>query len=219
MTNAVRSSGRTSEFVVLDSGCYFGAESAREMAKRSDCTVLDIYRLGDYDLSPHGCLVIDGFADQEFLYEERERIRHFLDQGKVLIFSGHLFRPWLPGGSLFVPKPIHSFHDYMVSIEQPHPIFDGVLPQEMTYYKGVAGFFARGHHPLPPNAEVLLTLPDGEPITYIDRHSTRGTILVHAGNNLFAYGSNNSSIGRIGDQLRRWILEEFRHIAEREASS
>ncbi|MFT9846425.1 hypothetical protein [Aneurinibacillus sp. REN35] len=85
----------------------------------------------------------------------------------------------------------------------------------MTFNKGVAGFFARGHHPVPEGADVLLTLPGGEPITYIDRTTTRGTILVHSGNDLFGYRDSSTTTGRIGRQLLAWIRQEHREIEER----
>ncbi|HEY2495295.1 MAG TPA: phosphate starvation-inducible protein PhoH [Paenibacillus sp.] len=206
--------GTTTNVVILDTGCYFSEQMVQAAKRQDDCFVLDLYDLPEFDLSSYCCLVIDSYVDQELLYRERERIWKFLNQGKVLIFSGHLFLPWLPGASIFVPKQIHNHRDYEVSIAQPHPIFDSVKPGDMTYTKGVSGFFARGHHPLPPHAEVLLTLPGGEPITYIDRHSTEGTILVHSGNNLFAYRNPSSTVGRIGSQLQNWIGEEYRNIQE-----
>ena len=91
-----------------------------------------------------------------------------------------------------------------------HPIFKGVEEDDMTLKKGVAGFFARGHHPLPKDAEVLLTLNEGEPITYIDRSSTAGTILVHVGFDLFGYMQTDEkkTTDRISAQLRSWVLEE-----------
>ncbi|MGG2200007.1 phosphate starvation-inducible protein PhoH [Paenibacillus validus] len=204
------------EFVVLDSGCFFGMESAEALQVRPECFVLDQYKLAETDLAPYPCLVIDAFADQEWLYRQRDLIRRFLDQGKLLIFCGHLFRDWLPGGSLFVPRTIRSHLDYTVLFHKPHPIFTGLTSEELTYNKGVAGFFARGHNPPPPGAEVLLTLPGGEGITYIDRMSTGGTILAHAGNSLFTYGPPESKPERIGSQLRAWARAEIGRIGRKE---
>ncbi|AZK48006.1 phosphate starvation-inducible protein PhoH [Paenibacillus lentus] len=215
MTAEASLAGKAPRFVVLDSGCYFSSRESCEKVLGDDVLVLDTYRLTNYDLNPHACLVIDGFVDQQFLYEKRERIQQFLDRGKMLIFSGNLFLPWLPGASLFVPKPIHSHLDYVVSIQGSHPIFAGVDANDLTYNKGVSGFFARGHHPVPSRAEVLLTLPNGEPITYIDRHSTRGTLLVHSGNNLLGYNDPSNTTGLIGKQLKAWVEEEYRLIQAR----
>ncbi|ALS24978.1 MULTISPECIES: hypothetical protein [Paenibacillus] len=203
------------DILMLHSGSHFVDARMNDLCYKNDLAFLDVYELPDADLEPYVGMVIPGLIDQEFLTKEKECIRRFLDSGKVLVFSGHLFRPWLPGGSNFVPKTIRSHRDYHVSIHRPHPIFEGVLPEDMTYKQGVAGFFARGHHPVPEGAEVLLTLPGGEPIVYIDRNSTRGTILVHSGNDLLGYHSNDNTSGRIGPQLLRWIRDEHRQLQEK----
>lgn len=196
----------------LNAGTSFGVQNMSESSIQNDFTVIDIYDLSNFDLSTYVCMVINGLVDQEYLLKEKQKIADFLNQGKVLIFSGNLFLPWLPGGSTFVPKEIHSFQDYTVTVHQPHPIFDGVTSEDMTFNKGVAGFFARGHHPLPDLAEVLLTLPGNEPITYLDRHSTKGTILVHSGNDLFGYGSPEKTSGRIAPQLLQWVHDEYAQL-------
>jgi hypothetical protein len=67
------------------------------------------------------------------------------------------------------------------------PIFRGIGLDELTFRRGVAGFFARGHHPVPDGAQVLTRLAGGEPATYLDRVSTAGTILVQAGSDLLGY--------------------------------
>lgn len=202
------------DFALLDPGTFFVDQQRQHPLVRDAVETIDIYDLPDVDLSRFAGLFVPGLADQEFLWRERARIRAFLDGGKVLVFSGHLFRPWLPGGSAFVPKAIRSFRDYLVQIARPHPIFEGVDPQDLTFRKGVAGFFSRGHHPPPDGAEVLLTLAGGEPIVYLDRHSTRGTILAHAGNDLLGYASAGTTAGRIVPQLLRWMRQEVTALQE-----
>nr|WP_316046491.1 hypothetical protein [Planococcus glaciei] len=56
-----------------------------------------------------------------------------------------------------------------------------------------------------------MTLNEGEPITYIDRNSTNGTILAHVGFDLFGYMQTDEkkSTDRISMQLRNWVLEEY----------
>ncbi|MCC7367198.1 MAG: phosphate starvation-inducible protein PhoH [Chloroflexi bacterium] len=168
----------------------------------------DIYDLPALDLSAYGGLIVSSGCDQEFLLLHRDRVRAFLDAGKVLAFSGHLFRPWLPGAGMFHPKTIRSYHDYVVSLVADHPVFEGVRAEDLTFRKGVAGFFARGHHEPPAGAEIIAMLPGGEPIVYVDRVSTRGVILVHAGNDLLASVDRDSTAGRIAGQLLRWMLAE-----------
>ncbi|SFQ38853.1 hypothetical protein SAMN05421670_1885 [Psychrobacillus psychrotolerans] len=201
-------------FIELNPGAIFAQRGKNKT--RENFTNVDIYNLSNIDLTAYNCLVISGFADQDFLYEHRQIILDFVNARKILIFSGNLVTDWLPGGQLFVPKEINSYKDYEVSIHKQHPIFEGVLEDDMTYNKGVSGFFARGHHPTPEGAEVLLTLPGDTPITYIDRVSTKGTILVHAGSDLFGYMKPeiNKTTDRIGPQLVKWVHEEIAMLQE-----
>ena len=179
----------------------------------------DIYDLPSIDLGAYQALAITSVCDQEYLLKHADQIRAFLDLGRVLVFSGHLFRPWLPGAGLFEPKTIHSHLDYTVRLIGEHPIFEGVDENDLTFRKGVAGFFARGHHKPPTGAEILARLVDaegGEPIVYVDRVSTRGVILVHAGNDLLASVDRDSTAGRIAPQLIRWILAEAATLSRTE---
>lgn len=197
------------DIAVLHPGTGFTDQQLQHPVVRDAVEAVDIYDLPAVDLRRYHGVIVSGSADQELLWRQREQIRAFLDDRKVLVFSGHLFRPWLPGAGIFVPKAIRSFRDYTVHIVRPHPIFEGVRAEDLTFRKGVAGFFARGHHPPPEGAEILLTLNDGEPIVYLDRRGTRGTILAHAGNDLLGYADRETTAGRIAPRLVRWVEEEF----------
>lgn len=196
------------EIGLVDSGSFFVEEQLNLLGEAVE--PLDIYELPQLDLDRFQGLLFPGSVDQEWLYLHRRLVETFLAGGRVVVFSGHLFRSWLPGASHFVPKKVRSFRDYTVRVVKPHPIFAGVNPEDLTFRRGVAGFFARGHHPPPPEAEVLLALADGEPITYLDRSSSEGTILLHSGNDLWGYAGATSTAGRMAPQLLAWIREEGR---------
>jgi hypothetical protein len=171
---------------------------------------VDCYALDRTDLSRYALLVVPATVDQEHLARHRGVIREFLDGGGVLLFGGQLHRDWLPGASAFVPLPQPSLAAYRVAWVADHPIFAGVDPDDLTFRRGVAGFFARGHHPLPPGAEVLVRLAGGEPVTYVDRTSTRGTIVVHASGDLLGYDGADNTAGRLRGQLVEWARAEAR---------
>jgi hypothetical protein len=147
-------------------------------------------------------------VDQEHLSAHRAVIRRYLDDGGVVVFGGHLHRHWLPGASMFVPLEVRSHRDYEVAWVADHPIFDGVDPSDLTYRRGVAGFFARGHHPPPDGAEALVRLAGGQPVTYLDRCSTAGTILVQSSGDLLGYYGLDSTATRIPGQLLDWAGAE-----------
>lgn len=196
------------KIAVLDSGAKLMFESEGN----SLYTRIDQYKLPEADLRPYICLIIGGSCDQEFLTKHREIVRSFLDDGKINLFGGHLFRTWLPGGADFIPREIKSHEDYHITILEEKPFFEGVNPLELTYRKGVAGFFARGHHPLPEGAVPLLALPGGEPTLYIDRNSTGGTLMVSSGATLLGFDRFQDSTQPITGRLLRWIPEEYARL-------
>lgn len=195
----------------LDSGALIMFEGGKE----SRFSNIEHYDLHETDLSPYICLIIGGSSDQEYLLKHKEIIANFLNEGKIIIFGGHLFRPWLPGGQDFIPREIKSHLDYHITILEEEPFFAGVNPLEMTYRKGVAGFFARGHHPMPEGATPLLALPDGEPTLYIDRVTTKGTLMVSSGATLFGFEHFNDSTQPITQRAINWIFEEYDAIQSR----
>ncbi|MEK4247161.1 phosphate starvation-inducible protein PhoH [Psychrobacillus sp. FSL K6-2684] len=200
----------SNSILYLDPGHAFGLSNRTNPFMNKHFTIIDQYQLTQHNLEPYCCIVVHDFADQEYLYKNRAIIEGFLEAGKIVIFGGHLFREWLPGCPIFTPRTIESHEDYNVYKKINHPIFEGVDTDDMTYNKGVAGFFARvTHSPVPAGSDVLLTFRDGMAITYIDRQSTKGTILVHSGRDLFAHRMQNKSTDRISTQLLQWIQDEY----------
>ena len=170
------------------------------------------YEFANTELTSYDVLVVTDFADQEYLYKHKEKIEQFLNEGRIVIFCGHLFRAWLPGCLPMMPKKIHSYQDYLVKVPDNSPIFKDVKVEDMVYTKGVAGFFARGYYLAPKNAEVCLTFTDGKVITYIDRETTKGTIIVHSGRNLFGYEKRKDTSKRITPQLIKVLKQETERI-------
>lgn len=170
--------------------------------------VVDLYELDRVDLGGVAALLIAGMVDQEYLFRQREVVASFLGGGGVVVFCGQLFRPWLPGCEPFVPADIGGFGDYAVRLAEPHPVLAGVDPDDLTFRRGVAGFFARGHHPPPPGAKVLATLAGGQPITWVDDDTTPGTVFVHAGADLLGYGADDSTAARLVPQLLDWACAQ-----------
>lgn len=174
----------------------------------ADVQVSDLYSFDQVDLDGFAAILVAGMVDQEHLWHQREAIANFLSLGRVVVFCGQLFRRWLPGCEPFVPAPIHGFGDYVVHLAEPHPIFAGVDTTDLTYRRGVAGFFARGHHPPPAGASILATLAKGQPITWVDRRTTAGTVFVHAGADLLGYGPSDGTAALVVPQLLHWACVE-----------
>ncbi len=168
---------------------------------------LDMYALGEVDLRNYRGLLIPIHADQRFLLSLRSTLEAFLQTDAKLIVCGHVAYPFLPELAPFVPLTKRSSGDYRVWRVQDHAIFAGVETADLTFRKGVAGFYGRGHNPPPPCARVLhcLGAPDGAPVDYLYDRPGGGQVLVHAGNDLWMYVADDTSANRIAPQLLDWI--------------
>ena len=203
------------DILFIDPGHAFGIENRTSPFILNNFHIIDMYDFETTDLTPFKAIVVHDFVDQIHMFNHRHLIEQFLNDGKIVIWAGHLEFEWLPGCPLFTPKKINTFSDYTISIVQENEIFAGVNPDEMTLNKGEAGFFARGSHtPVPNGADVLLTLPGEAAITYIDRHTTKGTILAHAGRDLFAQRMQKKSTDLISEQLLQWVHDEAIRLKE-----
>lgn len=198
----------------LDPGHAFGVNGRMQKDTGDESKVVEQYDFANEDLSGVDVLIIPNFVDQEFLFSQREKINDFLAKKKIVVYCGHLFREWLPGCAPFMPQHIQNYKDYEVFPAENSHIFEGVTTEDMTFKKGVAGFFARGYHHAPVGAEILLTFANGKPVTYIDRTSTNGTILVHAGRDLLGYAGENKSTDRIRPQFLAWLEAEVKTLKE-----
>jgi hypothetical protein len=196
------------DLLFLHPGALFADRHVRHPLVADQVEVYDLYDVATLDLGRFLGVIVSGLSDQDFLWTQRARIRAFLEAGGVLVFSGHLYRLWIPGAGPFVPKVVRTFRDYELEVVRPHPVFEGVAAEDLTYRRGVAGFFARGHHPPPKGAQVVVAFRSGEPVVYVDRQSTAGTILVHSGNDLLGYAVAEGTAARLVPQLLAWMRTE-----------
>ncbi len=87
-----------------------------------------------------------------------------------------------------------------------HPVWAGVEPEDLTFRRGVAGFYGRAYLP---------SLPDGALIVHalgeIDRpldavyHYGEGAVLVHRGNDLWGYLHAPNTAARMTPHLLDWL--------------
>ena len=89
--------------LLLDARTGTKSRSAEPLV-RDRMQVEDVYRLAELDLEPYAALHISGMVDQELLMRERDVISGFLDAGRVVVFCGHLLRPWLPAAARSSPR-------------------------------------------------------------------------------------------------------------------
>lgn len=176
-----------------------------------------VYDLPGLDLTRFGAILVSAHTDQRAFAACGDRIAAFLDAGGLLVFNGHIAYPFLPELATFVPVPGHGLALLQVRRAAEHPVFAGVDPQDLTFRRGVAGFYGRGHNPPPPGATVLHRLSGNDaPLDWVWERPAGGTVFMHGGNNLWMYADDPTSAAYIAPQLMAWVTAQIELQAEKE---
>ncbi|PZA11718.1 hypothetical protein DNX69_11385 [Rhodopseudomonas palustris] len=179
-----------------------------ERLRGLDCSVrdVDLYTLDAALLGSADALLIGMHMDQRFLQANTALLDDYVASGGRLVISGHIAHPFLTGQSPVQPLGGGGIADLTVSRAAPHPIWDGVALDDLTFRRGVAGFYGHAWHIPPDGATVIHTLgPDARPLDFIYR-SGRGEVLMHGGNDLWSFGGDDST-RRLLPQLIAWLVE------------
>ncbi|AZV94812.1 hypothetical protein CBF45_14690 [Bordetella sp. J329] len=162
----------------------------------------------DRQLADWNALLLPAHADQRFLATLRRPLERWLLAGGTMVINGHIGHPFLRWLQPFEVQSCPGLAGLQVHRHAMHPVFEGVEADHLTYRRGVAGFYARGANPPPPDARVINTLgPDHQPIDWLLQLPGGGRLLVHSGNDLWMYAHGQDSAARIVPQLFAWLKQ------------
>lgn len=193
--------------LVLTTGFEEGAAArlARLPGMADRIAGLDQYDLAAPSLERARALVLGMHCDQRHLAARAGMIAEFLARGGRVVASGHHAYPFLPGIGDFQSMPQPTLADLMVHRLADHPVWAGVEAKDLTFRRGVAGFYGRGWHEPPGDALVINGIgPDRRPLDFLYRVGA-GAVLFHGGNDLTGYGGAGDTSGRILPQLLDWM--------------
>jgi len=173
----------------------------------------DLYDLDgaelEQGLAPYAAVLLPIHVDQRLLAARRGVLEGFLGRGGTIVINGHIAYPFLDGLTPFVPVERPRVADLEIVAGLSHPVFEGVARRDLTYRRGVAGFYGRGHNPPPEGAVPLNRLGTGDFIVdWVVRRPGGGRIFMHSGNNIWMYLGERSSAARLVPQLVGWALGE-----------
>ena len=165
----------------------------------------DIYDLDHIDLSEFRALLISMHSDQRFLASRADAVATFLAQGGTVVAYGHVAYPFLPGIG-----PAHILHhqrleDLRILRLVDHPIWAGISGDNLTFRRGVAGFYGRAWHDPPPGALVVNAVGAPQRALDIIYAVGRGRVLLHGGNDLWTFGGGDST-ARLMPQFLNWLF-------------
>lgn len=168
-------------------------------------------RFPELDLSPYGAIIMSMLTDQASLSRHADKLESFLDRGGLLVVNGHMAYPLLADVAPFLPQSGHGTDALAVHRLADHPVFAGVAEEDLTFRRGVAGFYGRGHNPPPDGAIALNGLGAGKvALDWLWRRPKGGTVFMHGGLDLWAYAGDPTSAARMAPQLLNWLKSEMR---------
>lgn len=181
---------------------HFGAVAPgyAEAAREGRVAIVRERDLGPADFARASGLITTTHLDQIGLLAHGESLTALLDRGGRWFFNGHMLRSFVAGLGRYVPIEAPRRPDYKLTRLYEHPIFAGIEQSELEENKGVAGFYGRGHNPLPEGARAVNGIgPALLPVDWVWARPAGGHIFSHAGNDLS---------GMIGDHGHGTVLTQ-----------
>jgi hypothetical protein len=144
--------------------------------------------IDDDALQRYAALLLTSHLDQIHFERRRRRVERYLGAGGAVVFNGPIVRPVLPELRTFVPLPERTLETLRVVRLTAHPAFRNIDVERLSRRRGVAGFWGRGHNPPPAGATAIHGLGPGRaPVDWAWRRPGGGTLLCHAGNDIWSF--------------------------------
>ncbi|GLQ10667.1 hypothetical protein GCM10007913_25990 [Devosia yakushimensis] len=148
--------------------------------------------------------------DQIGLLQHQPALQALLDRGGRWFFNGHILREFVEGLGRYVPLHQPRRADLAMTRLFEHPIFVGIEQRSLEENKGVAGFYGRGHNPLPDGAQAVNGIgPNLVPIDWDWALPAGGRMFSHAGNDLGGMGGESGDGALLTRRIIAWCRGEL----------
>lgn len=197
--------------LAIHPGAYYHIESleSERYASYFD-TLVRPENLGKTRLADYRVVLVPCRTPADRMMPHKAQLQAYLDAGGTIIATGesdsHL---WLPNIN-FTPQPTNFWWwltpgaDLGVRVAAPkHSLFQRLSQADVTWH-------LHGWFDAPEGAEVLAVNGDGKPILYIDKVSTKGTMIITSLDPFFHNGSHfMPATTRFLNQFLPWMREEL----------
>ncbi len=171
--------------------------------------VLDQYAFTPRDLEGAAGLLLSQHVDERHLSEHRAALEGFLARGRAIAINGPFVLPALGVLAPYEPVGDGSAEPWALELASPHPITEGVRAEDLTFRRGVVGFWGRGTSKPPRDAVVLTRYGrSGSPADWVWRAPGGGRLFVHPGNDVWGWATRSTSAARVFPQLLGWMRGE-----------
>ncbi len=191
---------------LLYSGVSYQYTFLQRPENRGRIVQLNVWEMAHHDLSVFDLIIVPRGSDQEALYAFRTKIYEYLDGGGVLASFGEVTTDWLPGVRWDGVLPSD---DGPLQFAATHPVLQNLIPTDVHWHHGYTGWCCHGHFKEPKKGEVLIRTETGDPVMYIDRTSTRGTIIAGSEIDVVCHAAHGEAAAqRMFENILRWIEGE-----------
>jgi hypothetical protein len=151
-------------------------------------------------------LITTQHLGQVGLMQHAGSLQALLARGGRWIFNGHLARALVPGLGAYLPLGNPRRADFALTRLSHHPVFDGIDQKALEEDRGVAGFYGRGHNPMPQGATAINGIgPQLLPVDWDWALPGGGRILSHAGNDFWNSGDDDALKQVLADCALAWV--------------
>lgn len=157
------------------------------------------------DFAQASGLITTTHLDQLGFLRWSAEVEALLDRGGRWFFNGHILRPLIEGLRIYQPIPQAKRSDLVLRRLSPHPLFEGIDMASLEENKGVAGFYGRGHNPMPAGAVAVTGIgPQGLALDWDWARPRGGRMFSHAGNDVGSMRGVNPTHAVIAPRILDW---------------
>lgn len=154
-------------------------------------------------------LITSMHLDQIGMMEFSKELEEFLKRGGRWFFNGHLMRPLVFGLKNYEYINEEGKESLQLTQLANHPIFDGINRDSLAERKGVAGFYGRGHNPMPKGAIAITGVGRKQAaVDWVWKTPYGGEIFSHAGNDLQGTASDKKTSLRLINNIISWTMRK-----------
>ena len=148
--------------------------------------------------------------DQIGWLDHASALTAMLDRGGNWFFNGHILRPAIDGLALYVPLQKPRRADFNLTRLFDHPIYAGIDQKNLEENRGVAGFYGRGHNPLPEGGVAVNGIGrDLLPIDWAWDRPQGGRMFSHAGNDMGGMGGESGNGALLTRRIIAWCAGDI----------
>lgn len=185
----------------------------KELKKRKDIIIIWQSDLTSDSIKNATGIITTMHLDQLGMLSFSSELEAFLNRGGRWFFNGHMMRPLVFGLQNYIPIKESGKQGLALTPLADHPIFKGIDRSKFGESKGVAGFYGRGHNPMPRGATAITGIGTKKnPLDWdwsiSNSGQKSGRIFSHAGNTLLSVAGDKEATKQLRENIFSWTLSK-----------